>query len=314
MKINLIAFTIILSFTFLEAQESVEMAKDNKLVEVYNKAVKYFLEENIPKAEENFLITIKLKPDDISTLKYLAEISIAKQDIAMIKYYYEKVLSLKPDDEDALISLGVIHLQYGNVKIAEEFLIKVINHQPANELALFNLAVLYGTTDEFLSSVKILEKLISINPTSGKYYQTLGIYYLSQNFFLDAEDNFLQALTYENDLTEARKGLVIIYQNKKELNESLKYITELETMTPDLQDLNILKAYQQYLYGAVETAIKYALRENEKYPEEPDAYFLLSDLYKINGDEINSRYFLERAEKLIKNSAVKTVYSFFNIK
>jgi tetratricopeptide (TPR) repeat protein len=308
------SFAIVFSFVLLKAQDKTSPFNSINFNELYEYGVKNFSTGNIEESENYFLEALKIKPNDITILKYLAEIAVANKNLIMISYYYDKVLTLDSRDEDALISLGVIHLNYGNIKRAKEFLLEAVNNEPKNELALFNLSILYGTIGEYSTAVNALKKLISYNPYNAKYYETIGMYYLSQNLFSDAEDNFLEALRYDKNLIESRKGLVILYQNQSELNESLKYIKELETLIPDLQDLNILKAYQQYLQGEIETAIKYALQENEEYPEEPDAYYLLSDLYKITGNELKSRYYLERAKKLNKDYSAKTVYSFLNIK
>ncbi|MDO8550519.1 MAG: tetratricopeptide repeat protein, partial [Ignavibacteria bacterium] len=260
-------------------------------------AVKYFSEGNIEKAEENFQIALSNKPDNLSTLKYLAQIAIAKQNLPMIKFYYDKVLELDSNDEDALISLGVIYLNNGNIKSAEELFIKAVNNQPDNELALFNLGVLYATIGEFSKAVNTLNKLISTNPNNGEYYQTLGMYYLTQGIFTKAEFNFLKALKLDTKLIEARKGLIILYQNQNELNKSSKLINELEAISPDLQYLNILKANQHYLREEINSAIKYALAEISKYPDEPDAYFLLNDLYRVNGDFLKAENTLIKAKK-----------------
>jgi len=302
------------SFILLQAQNISESTAKKEFKQSYDKGVKCFFKGNILKAEENFQTALKNKPDDINTLKYLAEISIAHQNIPKIQYYYEKVLELDPNDEDALISLGVINLNKDNFEKAETFLTKAVNNQPKNELAYFNLSVLYETIGEFPKAVNTLEKLISINPFNSEYYQTIGLFYLAQNHYSSAEKNFLKALQLNDNLIESKKGLIIIYQNQNKLKESLKYINELEAISPDIQHLNILKANQQYLEGKIETAIKYALLEIKKHPDEPDAYYMVSDLYKINGDEPESNIYFKKAEKLNENYSSTLVYSLLNIK
>lgn len=314
MKRLLIFIMLLSSFVFLNAQNISESTAVKEFSQAYDKGIKYFFKGNILKAEENFQIALKKKPDDINTLKYLAEISIAKQNLQMIRYYYEKVLDLDSDDEDALISLGVINLKKGNFEKAENLLVKAVNNQPGNELALFNLSVVYETIGKFSEAVAALKKLISIDPYNGEYYQTIGLFYLTQNLYIEAEINFLEAIKLDNNLIEARKGLVILYQNQNRLVESLKHINELEAISPDLQHLNILKANQQYLEGKIEAAIKYALLEIKKHPDEPDAYYLISDLYKINGDETKSRTYFKKAERLNEKYSGKMVYTFLNIK
>lgn len=314
MKTILILVAVLLSFIFIKAQNVSELAAEKEFKQSYDKGVKYFFEGNILKAEENFQTSLETKPDDLNTLKYLAEISIANQSVSKIQYYYEKVMKLNSNDEDALVSLGVINLQTGNFEKAEILLVKAVNNQPKNEQALFNLSVLYEIKGEFPKAVNTLEKLISINPLNSEYYQTIGLFYLAQSHYSSAEKNFLKALQLNDNLIESKKGLIIVYQNQNKLKESLKYINELEVISPDIQYLNILKAYQQYLEGKIETAIKYALLEIKKHPEEPDAYYLISDLYKINGDELESRIYFEKAEKLNENYPGKMVYSLLNIK
>lgn len=153
-----------------------------------------------------------------------------------------------------------------------------------------------------------------MNPFNGEYHQTLSMYNLIQNYSSEAEVNFLEALKNDNNLIEARKGLVILYQNQNRLNESLEFIKELEAISHGMQHLNILKANQYYLQDEIESAIKYTTKESEEYPDEPDAYYLLSDLYKINGNELKSRSFLEKAEKLDGNTSYQNIYSLLNIK
>lgn len=314
MKRILILVAFLSSFIFIKAQDISGSTAGEEFSQSYNEGVKYFIEGNILKSEENFKTALKYKPNDLNTLKYLAEISIANQNIPKVQYYYEKVLDLDSNDEDALISLGVINLNAGNFEKAEVLLAKAVNNQPANEQALYNLSVLYENIGEFPKAVINLKKLISINPYNGEYYQTIGLFYLTQNLYSNAENNFLEALKLDSDLTEARKGLVIIYQNQNRLKESLKYINELEVISPDLQHLNVLKASQQYLEGKIKTAIKYALLEINNYPREADAYYMLSDLYRINGDEPESNIYFEKAEKLNENNSSKLVYSLLNIK
>lgn len=128
----LLLVAVLSSFIFIKAQNISESTVKKESSQSYYNGVKYFFEGNILKAEENFQTALKIKPNDLNTLKYLAEISIAKQNLQMIEYYYEKVLELNSDNEDALISLGVINLNKGIFEKAEILLVKAVNIQPYN--------------------------------------------------------------------------------------------------------------------------------------------------------------------------------------
>lgn len=159
MKNILIVFLFTLSFNYINAQEISENYK-NSFRENYGEGIKYYFQGNIKLSKVYFQTELSSKPDDINTLKYLAEISIAEHDLLKTQYYYEKILNVNSNDEDALISLGVIYLNNGNIERAKGFLLEATKNQPDNELALYNLAVLYGTTGEFTSAVRMLEQLI----------------------------------------------------------------------------------------------------------------------------------------------------------
>lgn len=314
MKKFIIMFLLIVPSFYVKGQERIEEGHQDSFVKNYNEGIESFSNGNIKKAEIYFLNALEKKPDDINTLRYLAQVAIANQNLSDIKYYYNKVLNLDSNDESALISLGVIYLNNGNMKKAEDLLVKAVNNQSDNEQALFNLGVLYGTKGEFSKAISTLNKLIKIDPNKGEYYETLGLFYLSHTIYPDAELNFLKAIKLDQNLTEARKGLIIIYQNQLKLNESLKFINELDSISPDVQYLNILKATQYYLQGKVDKAIQYALIELKNFRDEPDVYYLLSDLYSETGNETKSKQYLHEAERRNRNNSIETIYSLLNIK
>lgn len=310
MKINLLVSTLIFYLVVLNAQDDVGSATAKIYNESYEKGVEYFNREKLEQAEMFFQKVLKNNPDDIKTLKFLAEIAIAQQNFPDVEHYFGKVLKLEPDDQDALINLGVIKLNEGNLVQAEKLLLNAVENEPNNELALFNLGVLYGADGNFSSATELLNKVISINPNKSKYYETLGMYFLLQDNYSDAEAMFLKALTIDKKLLESRKGLVIIYQIQNKLTRSQEYINDLEAISPELPSLNLLKAQQHYLKKEIFLAIDFAKQAIEENPLQPDAYYLLGDLYKIKGEEIKADNFLNIAEKLNANSTSKQFSSY----
>lgn len=65
-----------------------------------------------------------------------------------------------------------------------------------------------------------------------------------------------------------------------------------------MPQINLIKAFQQYLEGKYNDAIKYAIAEIDKNPLEAEAYYLLGNLYGIIGDASKSNEALSIAEKL----------------
>jgi len=295
---NKYIFLVILSFF------SVEMYSQNhkKAESLFKQGEAYLQENNFNEAKKVFIDYLERFPENIKALTYLSQIAIAQQNIPSIKFYNERILSLDKNNVDALIILGVIYSIQRDFNKAKDFLNKAITIQPDNAMALFNLGIVYGTAGELYNSVIALNKAAEIEPRNGKIFETLGMFYLQNELTDEAEIYFKKSLVVSPDLIEARKGLIILYQSQNNLEKSLRYIQQLEILSPDLPQLNLIKANQEYLEGRYNDAVKSVQIEIEKNPDDADAYYLLANLYKIMGEKSKSSEAFSIAEKLLNQN------------
>ena len=128
------------------------------------------------------------------------------------------------------------------------------------------------------------------------------MFYLQNELTDEAEIYFKKSLVVSPDLIEARKGLIILYQSQNKLEKSMRYIQQLEILLPDLPQLNLIKANQEYLEGRYKDAVKSVMIEIEKNPDDADAYYLLGNLYKIMGEKSKSGEAFSIAEKLLNQN------------
>ncbi|OGU52159.1 MAG: hypothetical protein A2006_00550 [Ignavibacteria bacterium GWC2_35_8] len=275
---------------------------DKKAEALFNQGESYFKENNFNEAKQMFINYLERFPEDIKTLTYLSQIAIAQQNIPSIKFYNERILSLDKNNVDALIILGVIYSIQRDFNKAKDFLNKAITIQPDNAMALFNLGIVYGTAGELYNSVIVLNKAAEIEPQNEKIFETLGMFYLQNELTVEAEIYFKKSLVVSPDLIEARKGLIILYQSQNKLEKSMRYIQQLEILLPDLPQLNLIKANQEYLEGRYKDAVKSVMIEIEKNPDDADAYYLLGNLYKIMGEKSKSGEAFSIAEKLLNQN------------
>src|SRR3972149_2503900 len=275
---------------------------DKKAEALFNQGESYFKENNFNEAKQMFINYLERFPEDIKTLTYLSQIAIAQQNIPSIKFYNERILSLYKNNVDALIILGVIYSIQRDFDKAKDFLNKAITIQPDNATALFNLGIVYGTAGELYNSVIALNKAAEIEPQNEKIFETLGMFYLQNELTVEAEIYFKKSLVVSPDLIEARKGLIILYQSQNKLEKSMRYIQQLEILLPDLPQLNLIKANQEYLEGRYKDAVKSVMIEIEKNPDDADAYYLLGNLYKIMGEKSKSGEAFSIAEKLLNQN------------
>ena len=297
MKNKYLLFVILAFFTIGMYSQS------DKKAEVLVKQGEAYLQQNkFNEAKKVFIDYLERFPEDIKALTYLSQIAIAQQNIPSIKFYNERILSLYKNNVDALIILGVIYSIQRDFDKAKDFLNKAITIQPDNATALFNLGIVYGTAGELYNSVIALNKAAEIEPRNGKIFETLGMFYLQNELTDEAEIYFKKSLVVSPDLIEARKGLIILYQSQNNLEKSLRYIQQLEILSPDLPQLNLIKANQEYLEGRYNDAVKSVQIEIEKNPDDADAYYLLANLYKIMGEKSKSSEAFSIAEKLLNQN------------
>lgn len=268
----------------------------------------YFLENNLDEAEKIFTESLAIVPSDLRSLEYLSQIAIAQQDIPSVKFYCEKILSLNRGNIDALLSLGVVYFNDGQYDKAQNFFLTALQIESNNELVLYNLGVLYLTIGDFHNAEITLNKAIQINPQNGTLYQALGFSCLLSQRYEEAERYLIKAISIDQNLLEAKKGLVILYQNLVKLEESLEYINEIKLMDPNFPQLNLLIANQKFIIGELDSAIVYTLIEIDEDPNQADVYYFLSTLYSLNGEELKSQNVLAKAEKVLTNENVDSQY------
>jgi len=306
MKIRyyIVELAVLLNSNILSQDNHLEEQFKNYTDSLFNIGELNFLENNLEQAEKMFIGYLIFVPDDLQSLEYLVQIAITQQDLPALKLYNEKILNLDPDNVDALIILGVIYFNERIYSKAEILFINAINLAPNNELALYNLGVLYGTKGEFRNAEIALNKAALINPLNSEVYQTLGLFNLQSQHYYEAEKYLLKAISIDNDLCDAKKGLIILYQNQARLEESIKYINDILRSSPDCPQLNLLIANQKFLEGETDSAITYTLKEIQEEPNQADAYYFLSTLYRLNGEDIKSQNAFAKAEILLNNKSV----------
>lgn len=279
----------------------------HKRTAFFNLGETYFLKNNLTKAKLYFTKFLRIKNNDLVTLKYLGQIAIARQDVQKIEYYYREVYSQDSSDVDALLNLGVISMNKGKFEDAEYFLRKAIIYDPQNLLVNLNLGILFASNGDYITAEKYLKRALRISPKDDRTIYTLGIIYLFEKKWRKAETLLSKALYLNPQSTDARAALVILYEANNEILKASKVLKDLTAQQPRYHNLNLLKANLFYLKHKYKTAIKYVMREIENTPLRSDLYLFLGRLYELtdNGGKANEAY--DYAEE-VKTANRKTAF------
>ncbi|MBF0495764.1 MAG: tetratricopeptide repeat protein [Deltaproteobacteria bacterium] len=136
----------------------------------------------ISQAKENFLETIKIKPDFKEGRIALIDIYRSEGDALSAVKEYLALLDWMPEDADALSGLGALYVAMYELPQAEKILLKAYRLHPNNQDATYNLGTLYYTLGQLdLAREFYLKTLaqVSTQEKLGEVLNALGLCYLN---------------------------------------------------------------------------------------------------------------------------------------
>lgn len=129
----------------------------------------------LDKAIYHWLTIVRsLKPNSLTTLRYLALALAKKKRHQESLKYWNKVLKLNPDDYKAHFHSGLVtlrdlsiekNLRYSN---AIKHFRKVLKHYPKHRKTLWYLGTTYRKSQQFLKQRKVLNRLLVLTPGNKK--------------------------------------------------------------------------------------------------------------------------------------------------
>jgi len=204
---------------------------------------------------------------------------------------------------DARYQLGLLYLQEGNPQAAFGELQRTVSLDPKNldagvKVAEFNL--LSHKKDECR---KYVEQVLKVNPDYQDGLALLANLEMIEGNFTKAEEAINKALTQapENDKFYNIKGRILIAQNKWE--EGGKLFQKAISLNPDkfTNYQTMLMFYrQQKNEAAIQPLVDTMVA---KFPDNPQMYLMLADLYQQKGDLELAEHSLLKLIK-IKNESV----------
>ena len=152
--------------------------------------------------------------------------------------YYEKSIFINPEFISAYINSARSHIALGNNESARQCYEKAISINPNSTPALLSLAVLTKTSDP-LASIKLLEKVVDIDPTNKDAYNQLASIYSFQLKQDEANAALKHYLTIDNSNNHLYSAYLfsLLYNNDIDpdyvLSESKQWASIKKVSTPN---------------------------------------------------------------------------------
>lgn len=114
-------------------------------------------------------------PDNLEVYIYLAQLYYSQDKYSKAIEQFKRILTLQPQNVAARYFLGTAHLDVGDRTQARECFRKVLAVNPDHDGALNSLAYMHSEDGKDLDeALKMARKAVSLDPSNGAYYDTLG--------------------------------------------------------------------------------------------------------------------------------------------
>ncbi len=235
--------------------------KSEQALRLYYKGKKSYVEGKFEESNQFLEEAIKLDPEFAMAFRSISINYAYLQDLSKAQEYSQKALDLANE---------------GRGSLREKLLIEGYAHY-----------LLEGSVEKAISKYK---EVLEIYPYDEEAHSLLGAIYRNMGENDLAEQHFLKAILYVPDT--AHSNLVWIYLQKGQYTKAADLLeNNRDIINPKVFYTHLADVY--FCKGEVDTALKYALKVEEIFPDDYQNLEFLGNIYQVKGDLEKAReYYL----------------------
>jgi len=268
---------------------------------LFLKALTYLKYNKTEKATKILKELVKKEPDNRIFVYKLADLYINSSKINECIEFLKKVRNKTQNCSNIESKLGDLYLELKQIKNAKDCYENIINKKK-KAYPMYKLGIIEFNNGNLKKSENLIKKALNLNERIRNAYYYLGLINSKQK-------NYQQALLYfkkeiEMFPTDSKiyLKLVNIYDNLGHTTREIYYLKEYIKNKPDdfIGYIKLAEAYFktrkniQQAIALIHKGIELCNRTNKL----PQAYYLLSDIYKYLGDKKRNKYYYKLATKI----------------
>ncbi len=201
------------------AQTEEEINKQRRAAGFFDKAQKFFEENDFERAIIHYKKAIELEPKDANLFNNLGTAYAKKNDLLGAEQAYQTALGLNRSHKVALLNASQVLIQRGFYRKAEHWLKRLKALYPQEAAIYPLLGVAYFHRGKYLSSVQAYEKVLGMGalPKQGAadIYNNLGVSLTRLGEMEKAKQVYMKALELRSDHPLALRNLKILQGNEE---------------------------------------------------------------------------------------------------
>jgi len=153
-----------------------------------------------------------------------------RNDLAVAREGYQRVLSREPTSRDALLGLAAVSLRTGDLDSAESRYLRLLELDPRDTQAAANLIALHGQLDPVASESR-LKTLIASQPEAAPLHFALGNQYAKQSRWTEAQEAYFKAYSVDPANADYAFNLAVSLDQLRQKKPALEYYQRALSLT-----------------------------------------------------------------------------------
>jgi len=153
----------------------------------------YQMQEDLPKAEEEFVQALAADPRSARVLVAMGDVKRAQSQCEEAIGFYRRAVEIEPRDYDGNYGLGACYLHQAKGETAIDWFRKAAAAEPDSAAARLALGITYMRTGKLPEAVAELKAAAALEPESRQAYVLMGQAYNKLNQPREAEQAFGKA-------------------------------------------------------------------------------------------------------------------------
>ena len=182
----------------------------------------FFEAEDFSQAENNFIKSLELIPDRVSTLTNLSAAQLKLKKYSEARAAAQKAISRESDSSEAYLNLGLIELDLKNFESAIEFFDKALSLKPDYAEAYCNKGATLNELKRYDEAIAHYDKAISLKPDYHKAWSNKGA-------TLNELKSFDKAIIHYDKALSLKSNYYVAWSNKGDTLYDLKRFDEAIT-------------------------------------------------------------------------------------
>lgn len=260
----------------------------------------YITQNDLQKAEENYLLALQGRLDNASALLGLAQISRVQGEMREASIYLNRVAALAVDSKspEFLYKFGFEAMRVGMFDESKAALERALELKPKEPSYLLGLGIAWLRKGDLFEAEKLFRRLLEIQPNNPQGQLHLGYVLLNQKKYAEARVWLEKSARPGVAIPEVFYYLGLVAQ---EQNDDARAIVLFEKAVKQLPDY----AHARIALGSSYMRIKNYPRARQELetavkldPEEPTAHYTLALLYARIKEPERAQQEMQTIEKL----------------